>query len=154
MVIRERRTSNNTSRAERVGNTIRSGKLIETADSIGHHVDNHEARKPLIGKAVDARAQAFFDGPNRTFHVTHMAVGGDDVHLDRPQAVAHAFELTVTMHVANNEPTRSVEVENRLEFAPDGGSASIGDGGNGPETNVAGYRVEKGVPLNKKNVDA
>ena len=58
------------------------------------------------------------------------------------------------MHVANNEPTRSVEVENRLESAPDGGSASIGDGGNGPETDVSGYRVEKGVPLNKKNVDA
>ena len=48
-------------------------------------------------------AEALLDGPNGAFDLVHVAVGCDNVHSNWVNGIADAFELVVSLNVADGK---------------------------------------------------
>ena len=126
------------------------GELVETADNIGDHVADEKFGEAAVWEAMSARAEALFDGANGTFDLTDVTICCNNVEVYRGESKAGAFEFLIPVNVDDLKTADGIKVDGCLKLVNDGFCRSVGDGGNGTETNVAGDRVEETEFLDKK----
>ena len=113
---------------------------------------NEESGESLEREAMDTRSEALLNGTDGTFNFTDMTVGRNDVKMNRGQVGSNAFELVVAVNAGDGETAVGISLEYGFQRKQDGVMVSIRDGGRGAVTNVAGYGVEKGHPLDIKEI--
>lgn len=91
------------------GGTIAGREHVDSAHSVGHHVDNHELWQMLKGEAMNG-------GTDEALNFANVAVGGNDVKVDWGDSVANAGKVVVDMEGAHGKASGGVETEYGLDF--------------------------------------
>ena len=119
------------------GDAVGPGKLVEIADNVGNQVMDEKTRKAAKRKAVDTGPQTFFHRADRSFNLTDVAVGGDDVEGNRKDVVANAIKFIIGVDVTNVETTGGVCLEDGGKVGKNGAFVAIGDWDSGAVSQVA-----------------
>jgi hypothetical protein len=80
-----------------------------------HQVFNEKTWKAFEGEAMDARAKALLDGPDRAFDLTDVAVGGNDVCMNRKEVGSDAFEFMIAVEIGDMETPVCIVADHGLE---------------------------------------
>ena len=153
-VVRAWSTSDNRRGAERIRDAIRPGEEVEAADNFGNQRTNQKSGKAAKRKAVNIRAETLFDGANRAFNFTNVAVGSDDVDVDGGESCPEGAKFVVAVDIHDLETTGGVEFDHLAEFCEDGFGGTIRDGNGSAETDVTGDGVKETMVHYKKEIHA
>ena len=150
IVIRAGTARNEEVGAQSVGDAVSPGELVQTTNSIVHHVTNHELRETFERKAMHTRTEAFLDGLDETLDLANVTVGGHDVQGNRTDVGTGAFEFVIGMGVPNTEAALGVGGNIVLHTRHDRIFGAVGDRLHRTEADVAGDAMVETATLHEK----
>lgn len=103
---------------------------------------------------MNGGAKSLLDGANRTFNFTDVGVGWNNVEFNREEFTANAFELVITVKIANNETSSAISAHHVFGMLEDGGFGPVVNGGNGAVAYAAGDTVVERQALDIKEIGA